>query len=165
MFKCLEGYDKLKGRTILLVDGSGSMFGPKVSAKSELDRFDAAVALAMMVREVCENPSVVLFSGTAKEVPARRGFGLKEVLYKQAERGGTNTQHALRYIQANFKPDRIILITDEQSHQKIEQPSGYKGYVVNVANYQNGIGYGAWTHIDGWSEAVLDYIITSEQVD
>jgi len=27
-----------------------------------------------------------------------------------------------------------------------------------VASAQNGVGYGAWTHIDGWSEAVIDYI-------
>ena len=28
--------------------------------------------------------------------------------------------------------------------------------------YQNGVGYGAWTHIDGWSEAVIDYIMAYE---
>ena len=24
--------------------------------------------------------------------------------------------------------------------------------------YQNGIGYGKWTHIDGWSQSVVEYI-------
>ena len=32
------------------------------------------------------------------------------------------------------------------------------GYVINVASYRNGIGYGTWTHIDGWSESVVEYI-------
>ena len=32
------------------------------------------------------------------------------------------------------------------------------GYVINVASYKNGVGYGKWTHIDGWSEAVIEYI-------
>jgi hypothetical protein len=29
---------------------------------------------------------------------------------------------------------------------------------VNVSTNKNGVGYGAWNHIDGWSEAVVDYI-------
>lgn len=32
------------------------------------------------------------------------------------------------------------------------------------APYKHGIGYGAWTHIDGWSEAVLSYIGAAENV-
>jgi hypothetical protein len=32
------------------------------------------------------------------------------------------------------------------------------GYVINVASYKNGVGYGKWTHIDGWSESVVEYI-------
>ena len=38
-----------------------------------------------------------------------------------------------------------------------------KGYVINVAAYQRGIGYGKWNHIDGWSEAVFDYIVELEK--
>lgn len=53
--------------------------------------------------------------------------------------------------------DRIIVITDEQSHDRVPSPRG-TGYVINVASARNGVGYGPWTHIDGWSEAVLDYI-------
>jgi hypothetical protein len=32
------------------------------------------------------------------------------------------------------------------------------GYMINVASALNGVGYGAWSHIDGWSEAVVEYI-------
>jgi 60 kDa SS-A/Ro ribonucleoprotein len=28
--------------------------------------------------------------------------------------------------------------------------------------YRNGVGYGEWTHIDGWREAVIDYIAELE---
>ncbi len=31
-------------------------------------------------------------------------------------------------------------------------------YLINVASYKNGIGYGRWTHIDGFSEAVFRHI-------
>jgi 60 kDa SS-A/Ro ribonucleoprotein len=27
-----------------------------------------------------------------------------------------------------------------------------------VASYKHGAGYGKWTHIDGWSESVIEYI-------
>ena len=30
--------------------------------------------------------------------------------------------------------------------------------MINVASYKQGVGYGRWMHIDGWSEAVIDFI-------
>ncbi|MNR51129.1 hypothetical protein D3C85_1707600 [compost metagenome] len=53
--------------------------------------------------------------------------------------------------------DRLIVITDEQSADWVPAPKA-KGYMINVASYQNGVGYGQWTKIDGWSEAVVSYI-------
>ena len=61
--------------------------------------------------------------------------------------------------------DRLIVITDEQSHDPLPgMPAGAsKHYVINVAAYQNGIGYGnGWNHINGWSEAVIDYVRATE---
>jgi hypothetical protein len=58
--------------------------------------------------------------------------------------------------------DRIVVITDEQSADRVPTPKG-KGYMVNVASAKNGVGYGEWMHIDGWSEAVIEYIRESEQ--
>jgi hypothetical protein len=37
-----------------------------------------------------------------------------------------------------------------------------KGYLINVASNKNGVGYGQWIHIDGWSDKVLDYIVKYE---
>jgi len=51
----------------------------------------------------------------------------------------------------------LIVITDERAHDTVPAPNG-KGYVINVASYKNGLGYGKWTHIDGWSESVVEYI-------
>lgn len=58
--------------------------------------------------------------------------------------------------------DLLIVITDEQAHDSVPAPKG-KGYVINVASNKNGVGYGKWTHIDGWSESVVEYIRTLEQ--
>ena len=53
------------------------------------------------------------------------------------------------------------MITDEQTADKVPAPTG-KGYLINVASAEHGVGYGAWRHIDGWSEAVLDYLRETE---
>lgn len=165
MIRSLEDQTKLPGKTALIVDGSGSMFTANISAKSELTRFDAAAALAILVREVCENVSVYCFSTTPKIVPPRRGFALRDALHSVAEKQGTNTQTALE-VAARDGYDRAIVITDEQSHQQVSGPlANARGYFINVASYQNGIGYGPWTHIDGWSESIIDYIRASEAVE
>lgn len=57
--------------------------------------------------------------------------------------------------------DRVIVLTDEQSHDNVVAPVGVggKAYLVNVANAQHGVGYGlGWQHVDGFSEAVVEYI-------
>jgi 60 kDa SS-A/Ro ribonucleoprotein len=56
-----------------------------------------------------------------------------------------------------------VVLTDEQSADKVPAPKS-KGYVINVASYKNGVGYGPWTHIDGWSEACIDYIQECEKL-
>jgi 60 kDa SS-A/Ro ribonucleoprotein len=159
MLKCLEGKKRLPGKTAIVVDGSGSMFGTPVSKKSEIDRFEAATALAILASEICERCVIVVFSHTASLVPARRGFALRDALYAQAEKGGTNTQNGIMRA-AHEGYDRIIVLTDGQSHQAVSNPlARTQAYMVNVASYKNGIGYDVFTHINGWSESVLDYIL------
>ncbi len=62
--------------------------------------------------------------------------------------------------------DRLVVITDEQSQDAVIDPdAGKLAYMINVASAKNGVGYGAWRHIDGWSEAVIDYITQTEGAD
>jgi 60 kDa SS-A/Ro ribonucleoprotein len=57
----------------------------------------------------------------------------------------------------------MIVITDEQSHDGILRAWTPRAYVVNVAPYQHGISCGnGWTHVDGWSERIVDYIAAVE---
>jgi len=59
--------------------------------------------------------------------------------------------------------ERLIVVTDEQSHDGILPVWTRKAYVINVAPYKSGISLGnGWMHIDGWSERVLDYIAAIE---
>jgi 60 kDa SS-A/Ro ribonucleoprotein len=157
MFKCLSGHAKLPGKTVLVVDNSGSMASP-ISGKSELRRVDAACALAMLLREICDECQVVVFGSTAGLIPPRRGFALRDSIVGSEHSGGTNTETALQ-VATREGYDRCIVITDEQSHQTISNPvKDTKGYFINVASYVNGIGYKKWIHMDGFSEAVVSYI-------
>jgi len=37
--------------------------------------------------------------------------------------------------------------------------------MINISVEKNGIGYGNWLHIDGWSESVIDYIKVFEAAE
>ncbi|WP_446743885.1 TROVE domain-containing protein [Silvibacterium acidisoli] len=158
MFASLRGQAALTGRTVLLVDVSGSM-DARLSARSEMVRMDAAAGLAVLLREISEEVSVYTFSENLKLVPNRRGFALRDAIVNSQPHGGTQLGRALAGLPSSY--DRLIVITDEQSRDRVSGPAG-RGYMINVASYRNGVGYGEWTHIDGWSEAILGYIRAME---
>lgn len=201
MLRNLAALPRLWGKTALVVDHSGSMLAP-LSGRSELTRFDAAAAVAMLVREVCEQAEVLAFSSPMNEteksthrgvrigfkygevravgsdepgvdcgvdrpsvavVPPRRGFALRDALERATCWWGTNTEDA-KQLADRGGYDRIIVVTDEQSHQRVSRPLG-RGYMVNVASARNGIGYGPWVHIDGWSEQVVRYVVEAEAAE
>jgi hypothetical protein len=154
MFRAVAERERLAGHTVILVDVSGSMVAP-LSRRSEMLRTDAAYGLAVLLREVAEKVSVYTFSDEAKRIPARRGFALRDAMESSLRHGGTRLGAALDSISEDF--DRIVVVTDEQSHDRVPAPRG-NGYMINVASAKNGVGYGAWAHVDGWSEAVIEYI-------
>lgn len=178
----------LPGKTVVLVDVSGSM-RDKLSGKSDLTRMDAAATLASIIHgdlrvftfsagivevaprrgmagvQVIVNSqphsgtylgqAIVALNGQAPMVAGeawrRRSSGL-------ITPGPFYTQVTPRRFPA-VEMDRLIVITDEQSHDQIPVPNASRAYLINVASNQNGIGYGdRWTHIDGFSEQVLRFI-------
>lgn len=157
----VEELPKLPGMTTILVDVSGSMDQP-LSQKSDLQRVDAACGLAIMARELCDNCRVFAFSNLVAEVPARRGMGLADAIQHSMAHGGTNLGHAIETVNLMVKYDRLIVVTDEQSHDPVGGPTA-KGYMINVASFKNGVGYGPWTRLDGFSESILTYIKETEE--
>lgn len=176
MYRCLARTAKLGGRTALVVDTSPSMWDAKISAKSEMDRFEAAAALAVLLREVCEEARVYAFNERAYEVPPRRGFALRDAL--SATKGGASCGGLAVDMANKAGYDRIIVLTDGQWHYssipggridgegdaKVVSPAPLtaKAYMVNMAATKNGVGYGKWTAIDGWSEAIVEYVRAAE---
>jgi len=167
MLKCVSSQvnpqEKLRGKTIVLVDVSGSMTAP-LSQRSEMQRTDAAYGLAVLLREIGEKVGVFSFSDSLVEVPTRRGFALRDAIDASQRHNSTQLGKAVGELNQKHGYDRLIVITDEQAHDTVPAPKG-KGYVINVASYKNGVGYGKWTHIDGWSESVVEYIRTLEQTE
>lgn len=161
MLKSLRERPKLQGKTVLLVDVSGSMTAA-LSRRSEMLRTDAAYGLAILLREIAERATIYSFSDKLVEVPARHGFALRDAIDSSQLHNGTYLGTALAAMQEKY--DRLIVITDEQAHDKVPAPRG-RGYVINVGSYKNGVGYGKWVHIDGWSEAIIDYIRSLEELD
>jgi hypothetical protein len=151
------------------------MWDAKVSGKSDMSRFDAAAALSILVRQVCERVNVYSFNEKGHVVPSRSGFALRDALAKTQggySRGGLGVQLAN---QDGY--DRIIVITDGQWHPmsagtcfgsdrndpKVSPPPlTDKAYLIDVSVEKNGVGYGKWTTIHGWSESILGYIQASE---
>lgn len=156
MLSVTDKQKKLAGRTLLLVDVSGSM-DAAISNKSQLQRIDAACGLAILLREISSDVSIWTFSNALAQVAPRRGFALRDAILKSQPHQGTHLGAAVHTINQREEYDRLIVITDEQSNDAVENPKG-RGYALNVASNKNGIGYGKWTHIDGWSDSVISYI-------
>lgn len=152
----LGGIDRLAGTTAVLVDVSGSM-DAQLSAKSDLKRIDAAAALAVLVRGISSDCRVFTFSNQVVEVPPRNGMALIDAVIRSQPHGGTYLGQAVELLRKNVKADRLIVFTDEQTADSVGKPIG-RGYIINVATNQNGIGYGEWVKINGFSESVVSYI-------
>jgi hypothetical protein len=157
----LSGLDKLPGKTAVLVDVSPSM-NVQLSSKSDLTRRDAAGALAVLLRGVCSEVRVFAFSTQVGEAPPRNGMALLDAIKNAAPSNGTLIGNAVRHVsKVMHDADRLIVFTDEESQDVVPAPH-CKGYMVNVATTKNGVGYGDWTHISGFSESVVSYIAASE---
>jgi 60 kDa SS-A/Ro ribonucleoprotein len=156
MLKCLAQQEKLPGKTVVLVDISASMTAP-LSRRSEMQRSDAAYGVAVLLRENGEKVAVYSFSDELVEVPARRGFALRNAIDVSQRHNSTELGKAVEQLNQKELYDRLIVITDEPAHDTVSAPEG-KGYVINVGSRKNGVSYGKWTHIDGWSESVVEYI-------
>lgn len=172
---CLSTQEKLPGKTVIVVDVSGSMYGGLVSKNSDMNRALAGCALAAIAREVCAESAIYATAGNDRNythatamVPNRHGMALVDAIYSMCRPlggGGVFVNQVCSFLKVKeTSADRIIIITDEQDcdlpERKINPDLSWvkSAYMLNVATDRNGVGYGPWTHIDGWSEAVIDYI-------
>ena len=161
MMRACDEMPSLPGKTIILVDVSNSMNMHRISEKSEMTRMDAACALAALIK--CQTKRVFSFSDKLVEVPPRNGMAMIDVVRYSQPNMWTYLGAAVTEI--NKLPcDRLIVITDEQSSDPVPGPA-QKGWMINIAADERGVGTTTWNRVDGWSEGVLRYIYEMEVMD
>lgn len=167
MVAAIEGKPKLPGVTALFVDVSGSMDSP-LSGKSQLSLMDAACGIAILLKELCELIDIFSFSNQVALIPPRHGMALRDAIVQSQPHSGTYLGGALAMFEQQRKKDvpikRVIVITDEQTHDTLPRMQVENAYIFNVAPYKNGIlNNGQWLTITGFSEACVDYITEIEK--
>ncbi len=137
----LANVPALSGRTLVLVDRSGSMWA-RLSERSELNRADAAAVFGAAVAMRAADADLVQFGTSSARVRYGRGESVLKVLGRFGDLGGTDTTAAVR---AHYRGhDRVLIVTDEQaaySHHgdPTEQiPAHVPVYTWNLAGYRAG---------------------------
>lgn len=148
----LSNVPRLAGRTLILVDTSGSM-NSTFSADGTLKRWDAATIFGLALAQRCRDAELVSFSNGWNDAKPSRVFGLRadEPLLKALDRwrdegffigGGTDTEGAVRRHYRGH--DRVVILTDEQAdaHGKADVtaavPRHRTVYTWNLAGYRRG---------------------------
>jgi hypothetical protein len=140
----LANVPRLPGRTLVLVDRSGSMFGG-VSEKSGLNRADSAAIFGTALAVRAASADLVEFGTGHRRVEVGRGESLLTALARFGSLGGTNTAEAVR---ANYRGhDRVVIVTDEQAWggyggaaPAAQVPASVPVYTWNLAGYKHGHG-------------------------
>lgn len=164
LIEAVRGLPKLEGKTAVVVDVSASM-DATLSNKSGMTREDAACGLAMIVAGTCDEYDVFAFGTDTKFVSNnRQGMALRDAIKSTYVGHATDVDRALNTVANHGSYDRVIVITDEQS-RSTPSYSPNKGYIINVASYQNGIGFGKWVTINGFSENTVKFIQALEAAE
>ncbi|MFD5143402.1 TROVE domain-containing protein [Streptomyces sp. NPDC058401] len=131
----------LPGRTLVLVDRSGSMWSP-LSDRSQLNRADAAAVFGTALALRAEDADLVQFGSTSKAVGYRGGESVLKILERFEDLGGTYTAEAVRTHYAGH--DRVLIVTDEQASYSYGGdpaalvPETVPVYTWNLAGYRVG---------------------------
>jgi hypothetical protein len=163
MIAALQERERLAGTTAIVVDVSYSM-QDTMSGKSQATRLDAASGLAVMLANLCEDCRLWTFSYKLAEVPVAKGIELIDGIKRSQPMQGTYLRAAVEKVAAIARGiNRIIVITDEQSHDGIPVATFPLAYLVNVAPYKPGLDVSnGWTRISGFSERIVEWIQMEE---
>ncbi|MCO6011433.1 TROVE domain-containing protein [Actinoallomurus purpureus] len=140
----LANVPALPGRTLILVDRSGSMFGP-ISERSGLNRADSAAIFGTALALRAASADLVEFGTSHRPIRLQAGSSVLTALKEFGSMGGTNTAEAVR---ANYRGhDRVVIVTDEQAwggyhgaNPTGQVPDNVPVYTWNLAGYQHGHG-------------------------
>ena len=131
----LANVPALPGRTLILVDSSGSMGAPR-SAHSTMTWYDVAALFGVSLALRAEHARLVRFDTETHDVDLAGVASLDDAMKRMSRPyGGTDIESALR---AYDGEDRVILITDEQSAYKVDDviPRNIPVFTWNLGGYR-----------------------------
>jgi hypothetical protein len=111
----LSNVPRLTGRTLILVDRSGSMFGT-VSEKSGLNRADSAALFGVALAARAEYADLVEFGTSSQAVKLQPAESVLKAVQRFGNLGGTYTEQAIRSHYRDGFHSRVVIVTDEQAH-------------------------------------------------
>lgn len=135
----LSNVPELSGRTLIMVDCSGSMYG-YVSGRSDLTYAEQAALFGTALAQQCEDATLVKYGTTSALVTPRAG--VLSTMSQFGSMGGTDTAGtAQEWLRRSGPFDRVVILTDEQdgwyggpSVGKVV-PNDVMLYTWNVAGY------------------------------
>ncbi|GAB3137781.1 TROVE domain-containing protein [Micromonospora sonneratiae] len=142
----LANVPALDGRTLVLIDTSGSM-NSGFSKDGTLRCWDAATVFGLALAARARDATVVSFSNATRVFPAVAGESVLAAVRRFKDGGyfyggGTETEKAVR---AHYdRHDRVVILTDEQAHWHgstdvaAAVPEQVPVYTWNLAGYRVG---------------------------
>lgn len=182
----VENLPKLKGKTYIAIDVSGSMTD-RISNKSTVQCCDIARLLAVLATRICDEYVVCAFDTQLKKVTFTSRSGIIETaLSIPANGGGTNLLLPLAHmIDDKLNVDRLIMLSDNEiNHGYCNSGWFTRGITCQplADKYRNEVNKNLWVHaidlqgygtqqfiggktniIAGWSEKILEFINLAEQ--
>ena len=172
---------KLKGKTVIAIDVSGSM-GSRISSKSDVLCCDIASLIGVLASRICEDFVVYTFDNRIATANFSSRGGIIETALRLSHcGGGTSLELPLeKMINENVKAERLIMLSDNEINSSW---GGYKKTCQSLADtYRERINPNLWVHaidlqgygtqqfiggktniIAGWSEKVLEFINLAEE--
>ncbi|MER7751376.1 TROVE domain-containing protein [Kitasatospora sp. NPDC097643] len=161
----LANVPELPGRTLILVDRSGSMFD-RSGGPTELNRADSAAIFGTALKLRAADADLVEFGTSSRVIELGGAEAVLRVLERFGSLGGTATAAALR---SHYRGhDRVVIVTDEQTGPGSRDgdtlaavPAHVPVYTWNLAGYAAGHGPSGGAHrhtFGGLSDAAFRLI-------
>lgn len=175
----VENTPKLKGKTVIAFDKSGSM-SSKLSSNGKISCFDISKLLAVLASKICDEYIIYSFDdrlykhNVSSDAPI---LNTTQNIEKYNSRGTALYLPLVEMIEKKIVVDRLIIISDNEVNQ------GFERTCQSLADeYRRKINNDLWIHaidlqgygtqqfigsktniIAGWSEKVLEFINLAEE--
>lgn len=175
----VDNLPKLRGKTVIAVDVSGSM-GDRVSNDSNVLCCEIGMLLGVIANRICDDAIFYEFDNRIFKRAITTRCGILYTTVQEANaRGGTNMELPFeQMIKDRVYADRIIVISDNECNG-----SYWRAPIQSLADdYRRNANHDLWVHaidlqgygtqqfygkhtnvIAGWSEKVFDFILLAEQ--